>query len=441
MIFGFGGKKKKPDAREEEDEVEEEEEIDLVAFQGAVNGTETNLAANARLVEAGLLPAKELVTDGLSRRAGIIRVDPKGDRAGVTVVVDGVSYAAQRLPKQEAHAVTQMLKLLAGLDIKVRNKAQSGGIKAEFDGRPHRLYVNTVPVEGGAERLTIRTADMTQKLSSTVDVGITDELKAKLRELCVKHGLFCVVGPPGSGTTTTLYATFRGIDCYLYQIFTIGDIGEQKLDNITAFETNMGDSLETTLLRLVRIDANVVLVDPLKDEQTAKVLLQQHESLSTLTEFPAKDVPSALLQLLKWAGDPQLVANGLNGILSQKLIRLLCPECRQAYRPNAKFLNTAGFPADITALYRKPKPPEEGEPEVPTCTKCDGIGYYGRTAMFELLEMSEEMKQLVLKQPAAEDIRRQMKKDKMLTLADEGKRLVIEGKTSLEELQRVFKTP
>jgi type IV pilus assembly protein PilB len=125
--------------------------------------------------------------------------------------------------------------------------------------------------------------------------------------------------------------------------------------------------------------------------------------------------------------------------LTQKLIRLLCPDCRMAYKPKADFLKKLGLPEDTQALYRKPPDPVPGSVEQDQCENCGSMGYFGRTGMFELLEMSDGMKQVIAAKPDAPSIRSQMKKDKMTTLQQDGLRLVAEGRTSLEELQRVFK--
>jgi type IV pilus assembly protein PilB len=427
VIFGFG--------RKQEEEEEEEEEVDLVLFQGALNGKDTNLAGNARLVEAGLIPAKELVTDGLLRRAGTIRVEPKGEKAAVTHVIDGVAYPGQRLSRQEALAITQMMKLLAGLDTKERKKAQAGGLKAEFNEEPWELYVNAAPMEGGVERLTIRTSNLKQKLDTPADLNFPGNLKLQIREAVTKKGIFLVAGGPSSGVTTTLFATVRGLDCFTSQIFTVGDVGTRKLDNITAFQWNEGDTLENTLQRVIRVDADTVVLDPIKDAETAKMLTTVCESIALVGEIAAKDAISGLLQMVKWIGDPAVAAKSIAGVLSQKLLRTLCPECRQAFRPNAQFLKNAGLPLEAKVLYRKPKPVEGEE----TCSKCGGIGYFGRIAMFEYLEMTDEMRQLVASNPEAPAVKAQMRKEKMLMLQQDGLRLVAAGKTSLEELQRVFK--
>jgi type II secretory ATPase GspE/PulE/Tfp pilus assembly ATPase PilB-like protein len=165
---------------------------------------------------------------------------------------------------------------------------------------------------------------------------------------------------------------------------------------------------------------------------------EETEKASMIAEMPAKDPSSAVVQLMEWI-DPAIVGKKLNGIITQKLIRTLCPDCRQAYRPNAQFLKKAGLPADLKVLYRKPKPDEEAEVEPEPCEKCNDIGYYGQTAMLELLEMTPAMRALVATKPEASAIRALVREEKMITLQADALRLVAEGKTSFEEIQRVFK--
>jgi len=429
-VFGFGKKK--------EVEEEEDEELEPVSFLGPVSGKEVNLKANGRLVEAGLLRSKDLVTDGLSRRADTIRIEPKGPQSVVTISVDGIPYPGGKLAKAEGMAVTQMLKLLAGLDVKERTKPQSGGIKAEFEEKPYMLGIKSIPVAEG-ERLLVRVTDSKIKLDTPADLGMGEEMRGKLRELCASPGIILVVGPSGSGVSTTLYGVVRNVDAYMYTIFVIADTEGRKLQQITPLEIDPKDDLKTTLARAIRQEANVILCDPPKDAEAAKAMFSKHEDVMMLAEMAAKDTPSAILQLIEWVGDPQLVAAGFKGILTQKLIRVLCPDCRMAYKPKADFLKKLGLPDDIQALYRKPPDPVPGSADQDECENCGSIGYFGRTGMFELLEASEGMKQVIAGKPDAASIRSQMKKDKMTTLQQDGLRLVAEGRTSLEELQRVFK--
>lgn len=429
MIFGF--------FKGREEEVEEEE-VELVLFQGPLNGKEINLAQNARLAQAGLIPAKEMVTDALARRAEMIRLDPKGDRSSVTLMVDGVPYPGGRMAKQQGAAITQMMKLLAGLDVRLRGRPQSGGLKAEFEGTPYELLVDIAPLQEGAERLTVRARNLKQKLETPEELGFNETIKAKIRELTgKKQGLLLVCGSPNSGTTTTTYGVLRGIDVYLYSIYSIAKT-ERLMLNITPFESNPGDDLKTTLGRVLRVEAEVILMDPLRDAETAKTAFEFADRVCIITEFTAKDAANGIAQLAKWVEDPKQVAEGLSGVFSQKLIRLLCTSCRQAYRPNPKLLSKVGLPDDCKVLYRKPVP-LEGQPPVEPCDKCGGIGYYGRASMLELIEMTSSMRELVAGGAAPDAIKAQARKEGMPTLQKDGLRLVAEGRTSLEELQRVFK--
>lgn len=428
MVFGFFKKK----AEAEEDDVE----IEPVSFLGPVNGEEVNLKAHARLVDAGLLRAKDLVTNALSRRADAMRFEPKGAQTIVSLSVDGVPYPGGRLAKAEGLAVTQMLKLLAGLDAKERKKPQSGGIKAEFDGTSYIFDLRSVPVAEG-ERLIVRINNQKLKLETCAELGMSEEMRVKLRELCAAPGVLIVAGPTGSGTTTTLYAIVRNVDAYIYTVIALCNTGGRKLNQVTAFEINPEDGLKETITRAVRKEANVILCDPLKAAEDAKAIFAKHEDVMLLSEITAKDVAAAAEQLLNWVGDPTLVAAGLKGIVSQKLIRLLCPDCRQVFRPKPDFLKKVGLPSDVSMLYRKAG--DTSDPHAETCEKCGGVGYYGRVAMFEFLEASDAMRELLTTGPDASQIRARMKKEKMTTLQQDGLRLVAEGKTSLEELQRVFK--
>lgn len=430
MAFRFGG---------DDDYDDEDEQIELVLFQGALNGKTANMAANARLASAGLMPAKELITDALLRRAEQIRVEPKGERSIITFVVDGMPYAGGRMPKPRAQAITQIIKLLSGLDIKQRSKPQSGGIKAEFEEKKFELRVESKPIAPGAERLTISATDLSISLASPADLGMPDELRDKIRETAgEREGLIVVSGPPASGTTTTAYAVLRAVDAFIYHIFTISDPGSRELHNITEFAVHPDDDLDATLSRIIREEGDVVFINPIRNEDVANAALHQCTKISLIAEMRAKETAFVVAQLAKWSEDPGDVADGLKGVVSQKLIRKLCPKCREAYRPNPKLLARVGLPKDTKVLYRKPKPEFEDD-EPPDCRVCGGIGFKGRVAMFEYLEMTETMQEVVSQKPDPAAIRAQMRKEKMLTLQKDGIRLVADGTTSLEELQRAFK--
>jgi len=437
VIFGFG---KKGDSNESDDEDLEDRE--LVTFQGALNGKEVDMMANARLAQAGLVPAKELVTDALHRRAETVKLEVKGDRAQVTLYVDGVAYSGGKMPKPQAVAITQMMKLLSGLDVKLRGKTQLGGVKTDYEGQPYELGVEAAPVADGSERLTIRARNLKAKLNTMEELGLPASYKATLREISSKkRGIVLIAGPPGSGITTTMYAFLRGIDLFMYSAFTTVNMGSREVYNVTKFEPNEGDTPVATMERMIRSEADVIFVDPVNNADAAKAICEVADRVCIMGEMPAKDAAHAIVQLREWAGNPQQVAELLEGMYSQKLIRTLCTECREAFRPNPKLLTKVGLPPETKVLYKKSEPqpdPKTGELPEP-CGKCNGVGYIGRAVMLELITGSETIRKLIAEGADADKIKAQARSEGMLTLHKDGLRLVAEGKTSLEELQRVFK--
>ena len=440
MIFGFG--KRRDDDEEDDEDEDEEEEIDLVNFQGAVNGRSADLAANARLVQAALLPTREMVTDAIDRRAEMIRLEIKGEKAQTALTVDGMPYAGSRMPKQQAVAITQMMKVLSGLDSKLKGKHQVGGVKAEFKETKYEMTTDVAPQPDGSERLTVRIRNMKQKLETPQDLGFTEATRTQIRQLTSnRHGIIIACGPTASGVTTTLYAIIRGIDVYLYSIYSVADTGTRELINIKQFETNQGDDLETTIMRMMREEADVVVTKPIRDADTTKQLVSVADRICIISELSSKDAASGICQLAEWSGDRKLASGVIDAAYSTKLIRTLCTSCREAFRPNPKLLEKVGLPPETKVLYRKGEPmvDEKTGEEDPPCEKCDGIGYYGRMAMLEVVVVSDGIRKLIAEGATPEQIKVTARSEGCLTFHKDGLRLVAEGKTSLEELQRVFK--
>ena len=431
VIFGFGRRRGDDD---DDDDAEE-----FVLFQGALNEQNPDLSENPRLVQAGLVPAKRLVTDALAMRADMIRLEPKGKAATSTIFVDGVPTAPTRMPPQVGLAMTQILKLLAGLNIKQRDKPQAGGIHAEYDGTPYEIRVNIQPVQGGGERLIVRIQNLKQKLETPEQLGISESLAERIGTIgSQREGVMLAVGPPFSGVTTVSVAMIRCVDAYLYSIFCIADLMGRELSHVTMFEANPGDTLEATLARVRRADADVTLVDPIKSSETAQTVLKASDQMVIVAESPAKDAADAIMRLVQMTGDPELVTGHLKIVVSQKLIRILCKKCRQAYRPNPKLLAKVGLPPETNVLYRAYKADEDDDEE--SCEACSGTGFRGRAGLLEAIELTEAIQKLVKSGADVKEIRKQARAEKMQTFQSDGLRLVADGKTSLEELQRVFRT-
>ncbi len=424
---------------------EAEEQIEYVLFKGTLNGVPPDLASNGRLAQAALVPAKEIITEAIMRRAEMVRIDPKGSAAIVRLYVDGIPYPAARMPRQQGMAITQMMKLLAGLDIRVRNRPQSGGLNAEHEDVPYRLKVQVAPAEE-AERLLLRIENMKTRPERPEDLGFSQAMKDHLRELTSSHpGAFFCVGPSNSGVTTTTFGVLRALDPYTRTILTIGDPQGERLIAINPYAKQSEDEpLETTLNRVLRIEPNVLFVDRVTDEETARTLFKYTDVVSFVAELAARDVASALRLLIQWTGDPNIVAEGVRGLISPKLIRRLCTKCRQVFKPNPKMLGKLGLPPETQMLYRPPQPPVAGTPEADAyqpCNKCGGMGYLGRIGIFEMLEMTSGMKEVVLAGADPKQVRHQMRSEEMQTFQREALRLVAEGVTSLEEVKRAFQQP
>jgi len=438
MAFGFG--KKREDVHDEDDD-EEEEEVDLVNFQGALNGKTADMAANARLVQAALRPTKDLITDGLERRAETIRVDIKGERAQTSLSIDGMPFAGGRMPKPQALAVTQMLKVLCGLDARLKGRHQSGGVKAEFQGTKYELSVEISPQPDATERLMIRVRNLSHKLETPSDLGFSEALRQTIRDLTShRHGLIICCGMPGSGVTTTTYAVLRGIDVYLYSIYSIAKTSRELL-NIKQFEVLPNDDLQTSMMRMIREEADVIFVDPIRDAETLQQIFSVADRICVVSEMQAKDCSNAIEQLVQWSGDRQQASELIDGVFSQKLVRLLCNQCREAFRPNPKLLEKVGLPPETKVLYRKGEPAVDektGEEDDP-CEKCGGVGFYGRMAMIETIIMTDPLRKLIAEGAPVDQLKALARAEGCLTFHKDGLRLVAEGKTSLEELQRVFK--
>ncbi len=438
MIFGmFGGKN-----NDDDDDEDDEEERELCSFQGALNGNVVDMKANVRLAQAGLIPAKEIVTDAIERRAETVRVDIKGERGSSTFYIDGVAFAGAKMPRPQTVAITQMLKVLCGLDPKSK-QPQAGGVKAEFQGIPYEVTIDTAPQPDGTERLTARLRNLKIKIGTMEEAGFSAATKAQVRELTSqKKGLILIAGGPGSGVTTTAFAFLRGIDLFQYAAFTIVDMGSREVYNVQAFEPKPEDDLKQTYERIIRSEADVIFSEPIKTADIAKAGAGAADRCCVMGEMPAKDAATAVAQLTQLVGDPQQVSEVFAAAYSTKLIRLLCPACKEAFRPNPKLLAKVGLPPETKVLYRKPEPePDEKTGELPDpCEKCNDVGYIGRTPMLELITASEGMRKLIATGATADQIKVQARTEGMLTFHKDGLRIVAEGKTSLEELQRLFKT-
>ncbi len=422
---------------------DEEEQRELVAFKGALNEAQVNLKPHAKLVRAGLPVAKEIVTDALERHAETVKVVPKGPGWIVGLMIDGVPYPLTRLSKPRGMALVQILKLLSGLDVQNRTQPQKGGVHAELADKKYIVRVKTTPVAGGVEQLTIDIQDPTFKLDKPEDFGFPEHLKRKVREWTQqKQGVLVACGPPGSGVTSMSFCLVRCVDAFIYSVFSLRDTEGRDAIGVAPFEANPEDDFDATVMRIVRKEGDVLWVGSLNDPQLAKDVFRNADKIAFITEINAPDPPTAVAKLVATVG-VEPVCQHLRAVFMQKLIRQLCPKCKEAYRPHPKLRQKLGLTSATTVLYRQFLPPDpEDEEAMQTyepCPECNELGYRGRVAMFEMLELTDGIKEVLRTNPTPAAIAARAREEGQPTLHKDGIRLVAEGKTSLEELQRVFK--
>jgi type II secretory ATPase GspE/PulE/Tfp pilus assembly ATPase PilB-like protein len=383
------------------------------------------------------MSAKELVYDAVLRRSTDIHLEPTAEQLSVRYRIDGILHAAEPFDRPTGDAVINVFKVLAALDISEKRKPQDGSFGAKLEGRELEFRVATSGSKGG-EKLVMRILDSGAGVSRLDDAGIRPKLVGEIRSIVTQpHGMFLCCGPTGSGKTTTLYACLREIDRFQKNIITVEDPIEYRLDNITQMEINTksGQTFAGSLRSILRQDPDVIMIGEIRDQETANIACQAattgHMVFSTVH---SNDTITALFRLLDLGVEPFMIASALTAVLGQRLVRLLCENCKEPYKPKPEFLKKANLPADkVDVFYRKPTEPEQ------VCPQCGGTGYLGRSGIFELLVITEPMREMIRENPSINALKAEARKNGMIYLQEDGLRQVIQGKTSIDELLRVVK--
>jgi type II secretory ATPase GspE/PulE/Tfp pilus assembly ATPase PilB-like protein len=385
----------------------------------------------------GYLAAKELIYDAILRRATDIHLEPKEDETQVRLRIDGVMHVAEPFDRATGDAIVNIFKVLSAMDITERRKPQDGSFRAEMEGREIDFRVATQGLHAG-EKMSIRILDQSSSVRTLSDLGMRKQMMDQIIQIVQQpHGMFLSCGPTGAGKSTTLYAALREIDAYENNIITIEDPVEYKMDNVTQIEINTkaGQTFAGSLRSVLRQDPDVVMIGEIRDGETAKIACQAantgHMVFSTVH---ANDTITALSRLIDLGVEPFLLADSLSAILGQRLVRKLCNDCKEAYKPSIDELQRAGLPADkVEKFYRPPKNP------VATCPTCNGLGYIGRIGVFELFVLTDRIRDMIRENQGMTAVKAEARKNGMLYMKEEGLRLVVKGITSLDELLRVVK--
>ena len=383
----------------------------------------TTEAPIIRLLNALLLQA-------VKERASDIHIEPYENEIDVRMRVDGVLRTVLRPPKIIQDALISRVKIMANLDIAEKRLPQDGRIRVIIGGRDIDVRVSVVPTVHG-ERAVLRLLDRKQGLIGLWEVGLEEEEARRLEELLNRsNGIILVTGPTGSGKTTTLYSALNRIHKEDMNIITVEDPVEYQLKGIGQIQVNprIGLTFASGLRSILRQDPDVIMVGEIRDLETAEIAIQAsltgHLVLSTLH---TNDAPSAITRLVDMGVEPFLVASSLICVIAQRLVRVICPDCKESYRPEGYEL--AYFPSTETSvgvLFRG-----RG------CSSCSGTGYVGRTGGFELLIVDNDIRPLITENTDSFAIKEAALAKGMKTLRMDGLRKVVSGITTLEEVLRV----
>jgi general secretion pathway protein E len=389
-----------------------------------------------------------LLFNAVKERASDIHIEPGEKDVVVRYRIDGVLYEKRHAARQFLPSIIARVKIMAGLNIAEKRLPQDGRIRRKIAGKDIDMRVATAPTVKGGERITIRLLDRENVLHDLGDIGFGDDhLKAMDDLIHRPHGILLVTGPTGSGKTTTLYAALSRINSPDLNILTIEDPVEYQLDGISQVAVN--DKIDLTfatgLRSFLRHDPDVIMVGEIRDLPTAEIAIQAsltgHLVLSTIH---TNDSAGAITRLVELGVQPFLVATSLVGLLAQRLVRRVCPDCRQSYRPNPEDLTSLGLqPADFFAgrarrvVFTGESPPPPGMLYMAReggCSNCLAAGYRGRTAIYELLMVDDTIRQLANKNTDGPTIKKTAISRGLRTLRDDGAQKVLAGMTTAAEV-------
>ncbi|MEW6087501.1 MAG: type IV-A pilus assembly ATPase PilB [bacterium] len=402
--------------------VEEEEEVDVNKLKEAIEE-----APVVKLVNS-------ILADAVSKGASDIHIEPYEQVFRVRFRIDGVLYEVMQPPLRLKSAIISRLKIMAELDIAERRLPQDGRIKLKLKNKSIDLRVSTLPTLFG-EKIVMRILDKSSLMLDLTQLGFEEtELNNFQKGIHSPYGMVLVTGPTGSGKTTTLYSALDTINAVTTNIMTAEDPVEYNLKGINQVHVkeDIGLTFAAALRSFLRQDPNIVMVGEIRDFETAdiaiKAALTGHLVLSTLH---TNDAPSTISRFMNMGIEPFLIASATVLIMAQRLIRKICPECKEA----VKYPEQALLDLGITQEEIKNNKFYKGRGK--DCQNCNGRGYKGRLAIYEVMPITEEIKELILKRASSIEIRDLARKQGMNTLRDSALIKFKKGMTSIEEVVRV----
>lgn len=380
--------------------------------------------------EGGIIKlVNKILSEGVELRASDIHIEPFATRVRIRYRVDGVLVEKENPPYRYLLPILSRLKIMAGIDISEKRRPQDGRIKTSLKGRDFDLRLSLLPTVYG-QSAVMRILDRSNIKVNIRDLGFAEDDFARFLNLIKRpNGIFLVTGPTGSGKTTTLYSAINELNTTERKIITAEDPVEYYLPGINQCEVkhNIGLDFSRIIRAMLRQAPNVILVGEIRDAETAKIAIEAsltgHLVFSTLH---TNDAPSAITRLIDIGVQPFLVASSIIAVMAQRLVRRICPKCKEPYTPT---------PADIKASGLTPEQVGNGKfMHGKGCTNCNKTGYRGRQGIYEMLRLDGKLREMAFKGASAQEMRRHAKSKGMRNLLDDGMLKVCKGMTTFEEV-------
>ena len=368
-----------------------------------------------------------MLSEAVRMRASDVHIEPLADQMRVRYRIDGVLRDASSPPRALQGPVTSRLKIMAGLNIAERRLPQDGRLQIDVDGQALDVRVSILPALHG-ESVVMRLLHRDRSIKGLHELGMAAKDEEVWTQLIARpYGMVLVTGPTGSGKTTTLYTTLAALNQPDRKLITVEDPVEYQLPGVNQVHVRsaIGLTFAAGLRAMLRQAPDVIMVGEIRDQETAQIAIQAaltgHMVFSTLH---TNDSPSAVTRLIDMSIAPFLVASTIQGVLAQRLVRRICPHCQEQRAPTPDEQHFLGQPAASEMGVGK------------GCEQCHGTGYYGRVGIYELLVLSDALRQLIVTKSQASMLKQQAVKDGMRTLRDDGRLKVREGLTTMAEVLR-----
>jgi type IV pilus assembly protein PilB len=374
----------------------------------------------------------QLISNAIKERASDIHIEPFEKRVRIRYRIDGMATEKESAPKKLQGPIISRVKIMSRMDMAERRRPQDGRIKIHLHGREIDLRVSALPCRHG-ESVVMRILDKEKALVDLEDLGFHESDYQRFNKIIKRpNGIFLVTGPTGSGKTTTLYAALKKLNRPDVKIITAENPIEYNIAGINQSEVRheIGLTFQRILRAMMRQAPNIILVGEIRDRETADIAIQAaltgHLVFSTLH---TNDAPSSITRLVDMGVKPFLVASAIMAILAQRLIRMLCKECKETYDPTDVEMRSIGLTRDRIQDNRICRPTG--------CPTCGNQGYKGRKGCYELMAMSPDLREMTFKKKPTNAIRAKARSEGMVTLQEDGVRKVLSGWTSIPEILRI----